>query len=107
MNCRIAKVLLGLYLLSVVCSTEIKSNKSATDLIEGETKPTISYNVEETDYYSDVDYEYEKKIQTIRTIENWIILGIYAISCLGSIVIIVILMHLKARRSSGLKNLML
>lgn len=106
MNCRIAKVLLGFCLLCAVRSSRIASNSSATDLIKGDTQPAISYNVVETDYYSDFDEEYERKTETIRTMENWIILGICAISLIGSLVIIVVLVHMKSRRASRLMHLM-
>lgn len=94
-------------MLCVVHSSEIAANQSAVDLIKVEaTKPVIKYNVVETDYYSDVDAEYEKEDKSIRTRENWIILGIYAISCIGSLVIIIILVHMKSRKASGLMHLM-
>lgn len=94
-------------MLCVVQSREItpkNSIEATTDLPKAEA--VIINNVVESDYYSEVDEEYEKTAQKVRTVENWIILGIYAISFIGSLVIAVILVHMKSRKASGLMYLM-
>lgn len=97
--------MLGLCVLSFVRSNHITSIKSATALIKDDAETTISYNVVETDYYSDVNEEYEKKTESIRILEKKIILGVYAISCIGSLVLVIILVHLKSRKASRLTHL--
>lgn len=88
-------VLISVCLLSFVQSREIKRSTSSE-----------SPNESERDYYSDIDEEYERKIENIRTVENWISLGVLAISLVISLLIIITLVHLKSRKESQLESLL-
>lgn len=71
-----------------------------------ENETSFERNSIESDYYSDIDEEYERKTETIRTFENWLSLCVLAISIIVSILIVIILLHIKSRKASQLMNLL-
>jgi ribosome-binding protein aMBF1 (putative translation factor) len=60
----------------------------------------------ESDYYSDIDEDYKTKIEDVRSLKNWIMTGIAAISFIASLMILIVLIHIRSKKSSGLKYLM-
>lgn len=70
-----------------------------------ETETVIKSKLGESDYYSDVDEDYEQDIEKIRTVKKWITLGMIAFSFIGFVVLLIILIHLKSRKASRLMYL--
>lgn len=67
---------------------------------------TVVKNKSERDYYSDIDEDqYLRKVDDLRSLKNWIVLGITAFSFIGCVVILIILIHLKSRKASRLMYL--
>lgn len=95
--------------MSAVQSTEIipkQSNELEAQAIKTKNDSLNSNKVAEADYYSDSNEESEEKIEEIRMAQKRIYLGIIAFSFIGSLVILIVLVHIKSRRVSGLKHLM-
>lgn len=84
-------MLICIGVLSSVQSQEILANNKSTESPQTE------------DYYSDVDLEFETNI---RSVENWMTTAIFAISLIGSVAFVIILIHLRSRKKSGLMYLM-
>lgn len=91
-------------MINLVHSREIIEKTSSESPNENEAD--YDRNAIERDYYSDFDDEYERKTETIRTAENWISLFVLAFSLIVSILIVIILVHLKSRKESQLMSLM-
>lgn len=93
--------------MSAVQSSEIipkQSNELEAHAIK--TELLNNNKVVETDYYSDVNEESEAEIEEMGIKQKRIYLGIIAFSFIGSLVILIVLVHMKSRRVSGLKHLM-
>ena len=71
-----------------------------------ESKSIYESNSIEGDYYSDVDDGYEKQVENIRTIGNWISVFVLAMSIIVSLVLVIVLLHLKSVKESQLTRLM-
>lgn len=95
--------------MSAVQSTEIipkQSNELEAQANKTKNDSLNSNKVAEIDYYSELNEESEEKIEEIRISQKRIYLGIIAFSFIGSLVILIVLVHMKSRRVSGLKHLM-
>lgn len=93
------------FILTVVCvlvAVQAVAMSSFDTKDSGSENSIVENKIAEPDYYSDIDEEFEKKTEDIRTAENWIIMAVLAVSFIGSIVLVIILIHLKSRKASGL-----
>lgn len=108
---RTAKVVVLLFSICVVISAQARDfhtlNKT-DEVIETTQQSSKSgfINKAEKDYYSDLDEDYEKQIENIRSVKNWIMTGIAAVCLTGSLIILMTLIHWKSKQKSGLKHLM-
>lgn len=82
------------------------SSETAQMKLLNDTKAVVGSEIGEIDYYSDIDREFEKKTEAIRSVENWMTTAVIAISLIGSLVIIITLMHFRSRKISGLMYLL-
>ena len=97
---RIAKV----FFISILISIFVLCNAQTTEHSR-KNKTTQAVEKIESDYYSDADIEYEQTLEEIRSAKNWIMLGVIAISFIGSIMILIVLVHFKSRKESRLMYL--
>lgn len=74
-----------------------------------EVDETISTTTEsklESDYYSDFDADYARRFQDVRTMRNWINLYIIAASMIVSLLLLIVIIHLRTKKKSGMISLM-
>lgn len=91
-------------MISLVQSRQI-IKKPVTEPLK-QNKSIYERNSIKEDYYSDVDGEYEIQVETIRTIGNWMSLLALAMSIIVSLVLVIVLLHLKSVKESQLTRLM-
>lgn len=108
-NLRFVIILIGVCVLSSAQSRQSRTlNNKTIEASQAKHKNSESgsKNRLESDYYSEIDEEYETKIEDLRSVKNWILTGLAAVGFIGSLVIIIVLIHLKSRQISGLKSLL-
>lgn len=67
---------------------------------------TVIKQQQPEDYYSDdADDGLSEEVKDIRTIENWICLGVLAISIIGSLILLIVIINLRSRKESNLMYL--
>lgn len=99
-------VLIIVCLLSIVEAREKSVATEPTSTREKiGTETAERSQIQEKDYYSDVDEDYEQAIQDIRSMRNYVNTGVFAISFLVTLCIIIILVHMKSRKVSQLMHL--
>lgn len=60
---------------------------------------------EKKDYTDGIEIRQQlrnNKVKSIRSVENWIALSCLALSLIGSLILLIVVMHMKARRESNL-----
>jgi hypothetical protein len=88
-------VLISVWLVSLAQSSPVDETMSTTT----ETKL-------ESDYYSDFDADYARRFQDLRTTRNWINLYIIAVSMIVSLLLLIVIIHLRTKKKSGIISLM-
>lgn len=93
-------VLVSFCLLNFAQSAEIETSSElpqTTDVLEIKS---------ETDYYADFNDDYAQRIQDVRSMRNWINLGIIAVSLISSLVLLIVIIHLRSKKESRMMSLM-
>lgn len=99
---------MSFYVLNAVQTREIsvthKSSESTQVEESNKTESAVNSNAQ-SDYDSDIDSEYEETVKSLRSVRSKIILGTIAVSFLGLLVLIIVLVHFKSRKVSQLMSL--
>lgn len=107
-RCRFTKLLIFsviFYVLSEVPISAAYKTSDTTQLDDVNDKNSDNQSRAEKNYYSDIDEEYEREVKSFRDLGSKIILGIIAFSFLASLVILIVVIHLRSRKVSQLKHL--
>lgn len=98
-------------LLVLTMLVAVLSAEYAKEISVAQNKSTEASEIEpaeqivENEYYSDDDDEYELKVKSFRDTKSKIVLAVVACSFLGSLMIIIVLIHRKSRKVSQLLHL--
>lgn len=92
-------------LLITICVINSGQSREISIEISDTTESTV-INDAERDYYSEFDHdEYERQLEHLKYVKRWLILGAIAVSFIGSVLILIVLVHLKSKKTSRLMSL--